>query len=297
MSSTSDALVEARGVDFATGGRPLVRDVSLILAPGTLQVIVGPNGAGKSTLLRLLAGEIAPMRGTVTYAGEAVGRIPAWRLATLRAVLPQAARLAFPFTAAEVARIGLDGIGRGLTAGDRATILAEALARADVAHLASRTYPSLSGGEQARVQFARVLCQLAAGRSVARRQVLFLDEPTASLDLRHQAGLLDTARALADAGTAVLAILHDLNLAAAYADTLIVLHDGRLVERGPPGAILRDDLVERIFGIGWPVGRLPPPDQPFVLPRRTVAGTPQSTAAQSGTGPMRDPGRGSLESG
>ncbi|WP_407518804.1 heme ABC transporter ATP-binding protein [Methylobacterium oryzisoli] len=289
-------LVEAHGVDFAAGRRLLVRNVSLALAPGTVQVIIGPNGAGKSTLLRLLAGEIAPSRGSVSYAGEAVGRIPAWRLATLRAVLPQAARLAFPFTVAEVARIGLDGIGRGLTLRDRDLILAASLAQADVAHLAARSYPSLSGGEQARVQFARVLCQLAAGRSVAPQQVLFLDEPTASLDLHHQAQLLDAARSLAQAGTAVLAILHDLNLAAAYADTLLVMHDGRLVERGPPGAILRDDLVAAVFNVGWPVGQAPP-GQPFILPRRSVAGAPQSPASALRTGPGRNPARSSLEPG
>jgi iron complex transport system ATP-binding protein len=265
--------VEAADLAYEAGGRTLVRDVSLALAPGRLEVVVGPNGAGKSTLLRLLTGELAPARGRVAYAGEPVAGIPAWRLAAARAVLPQAARLAFPFTVAEVARIGLDGIGRGLTARDRAAILRDALARADVAHLAARAYPSLSGGEQARVQFARVLCQLAAGRTLSPRQALFLDEPTASLDLRHQAALLEAARALADAGTAVLAILHDLNLAAAYADALLVMHEGRLVERGPPAAILSDALVAGVFGVRWPVGRAPR-GQPFVLPHRSVAGAP-----------------------
>lgn len=271
-SRDEPALLAARDLAYVTGGRRLIDGVSFDATPGTLQVIVGPNGAGKSTFLKLLSGELKPTHGTVAYAGEAVAAIPPWRLAGLRAVLPQAAHLAFPFTAAEVARIGLDGIGRGLGPRDRAAILAEALARADATHLGPRAYPTLSGGEQARVQFARVLCQLAAGRTLAPAQVLLLDEPTASLDLRHQGALLDAARDLARRGTAVIAILHDLNLAAAYADAMLVLEDGRRVAHGPPAAVMRDDLIARVFGVSWPVGRVPEGDQPFLLPRRTVAG-------------------------
>ncbi|MCJ2081801.1 heme ABC transporter ATP-binding protein [Methylobacterium sp. J-090] len=268
---TEPALLAARDLSYATGGRRLVDGVSFEARPGTLQVIVGPNGAGKSTLLRLLSGELRPTRGTVAYAGEAVAAIPPWRLAALRAVLPQAAHFAFPFSAAEVARIGLDGIGRGLGRRDRDGILADALARADAGHLAGRAYPTLSGGEQARVQFARVLCQLAAGRTLAERQMLLLDEPTASVDLRHQGALLDAALDLTRQGVGVIAILHDLNLAAAYADAMLVLDDGRLVAHGPPTEVMRDDLIARVFGVSWPVGRVPSGDQPFLLPRRSVA--------------------------
>ena len=261
----------ATDLGVSVGGRDLLREVSLALEPGTLQVVVGPNGAGKSTLLRLLCGELAPGRGEVRYGGEPVGRIPPWRLAGMRAVLPQAARLAFPFSVEEVARIGLDGIGRGLSRKDRAAILARALCDADVMHLAGRAYQTLSGGEQARVQFARVLCQLAAGRSIAERQVLFLDEPTASLDLRHQCALLDVAAGLARSGVAVVAILHDLNLASAYADRLLVLSSGRLVAAGPPAEVLRDALVADVFGVPWRVGQVPEPGRPFILPRPGVA--------------------------
>jgi iron complex transport system ATP-binding protein len=190
--------------------------------------------------------------------------------------MPQAVRLAFPFTVAEVARIGLDGIGRGLDRRAREAILAESLGRADVAHLAGRAYPTLSGGEQARVQFARALCQLAAGRTLAARQVLFLDEPTASLDLRHQTALLDVAAALARQGAAIVAILHDLNLAAAYADTLIVMQAGRIVARGTPEAVMHDGLIADVFGVPWSVGKVPEPRRPFILPRRTVSVETQS---------------------
>ncbi len=268
-------LLRATDLAYAAAGRFLVEDAVFAAEPGTVQVIVGPNGAGKSTLLRLLSGELRPARGTVAYAGQPVAGIPPWRLAALRTVMPQAVRLAFPFTVAEVARIGLDGIGRGLDRRERDRILAGSLSQADVGHLADRAYPTLSGGEQARVQFARALCQLAAGRTLAERQVLFLDEPTASLDLRHQTALLDVAAELAAAGTAIVAILHDLNLAAAYADTLVVMEAGRIVARGAPAAVMRDDLVARVFGVPWRVGQIPEGGCPFVLPHRSVTGGSQ----------------------
>ncbi len=263
--------LRADALTYAVGGRDLVQDVALTIAPGRIHVVVGPNGAGKSTLLRLLSGELTPSRGGVGYAGEPVGVIPPWRLAAMRAVMPQALRLAFPFSAAQVARIGLDGIGRGLDRRARDAILADSLRRADASHLAGQAYPTLSGGEQARVQFARALCQLAAGRTLARQQVLFLDEPTASLDLRHQTALLDVAADLAAAGTAVVAILHDLNLAAAYADDMVVMQAGRIAARGAPAAVMRDDLVAAVFGVPWRVGQVPEGGRPFLLPRRSVA--------------------------
>lgn len=267
--------LRADGLAYAVAGRHLVEEVDLAIERGRIHAIVGPNGAGKSTLLRLLSGELTPSRGVVSYLGESIAAIPPWRLAAMRAVMPQALRLAFPFSAAQLARIGVDGIGRGLGRSARDAIVADSLRRADASHLARQAYPTLSGGEQARVQFARALCQLAAGRTLAPQQVLFLDEPTASLDLRHQTALLDVAADLAATGTAIVAILHDLNLAAAYADTLVVMREGRIVARGTPAAVMRDDLVAGVFGVPWRVGQVPEGGRPFILPRRTVAGRSQ----------------------
>ncbi|MFG5120799.1 heme ABC transporter ATP-binding protein [Methylorubrum sp. POS3] len=267
--------LRAQGLAYAVAGRHLVEDIDLTIEPGRIYAIVGPNGAGKSTLLRLLSGELTPSRGGVRYGGEPIGAIPPWRLAAMRAVMPQALRLAFPFNAAQLARIGLDGIGRGLSRRARDAIVDDSLRRADADHLAHQAYPTLSGGEQARVQFARALCQLAAGRTLAMQQVLFLDEPTASLDLRHQTALLDVAAELAATGTAIVAILHDLNLAAAYADTLVVMQAGRIVARGTPATVMRDELVAAVFGVPWRVGQVPEGGRPFILPRRSVAGQQQ----------------------
>ena len=265
-------VLRAEGVSYAVGSKLLVRDVSLDIVPGRLVVGIGPNGAGKSTLMRLLSGELPPSQGRVLCGDTAVRAVPPVGLACIRAVLPQSSRLAFPFTVAEVVRIGLDGIGRGLDRVRREEILADALRRADVAGLAGRTFQTLSGGEGQRAQFARVLAQLAAGRTVADRQALLLDEPIASLDLKHQLALLETAADLAHRdGVAVFAILHDLNLAAAFADEIAVLHGGRLVAQGPPEAVLHDRMVREVFEVELTVGAVPSGGRPFLLPARAVA--------------------------
>jgi iron complex transport system ATP-binding protein len=242
-------VVEAKSVGFRVDGTELVRNASLSLFGGEFTVIVGPNGAGKSTLLKLLTGELRSQGGSISYGPDSVAQIPAWRLACQRAVMAQAARLAFPFTAYEVVRLGVDGVGRAKDRQSLHQMVAHALASADVTHLAARSYQTLSGGEQQRVQFARVLGQLNAGRSIAGQQVLFLDEPIASLDLCHQFDLLDTARTQADSGVAVLAVLHDLNLAITYADRLIVMKEGMIVAQGAPADVVSDTLLKEVFDV------------------------------------------------
>jgi iron complex transport system ATP-binding protein len=260
-------LMSATGLSYAVGGRPILSDVTLALHAGQMTVVIGPNGAGKSSLLRLLTGETSPTAGHVLLEGRGLAGMPAWRLACQRSVMVQAARLAFPFAVHEVVALGAAGVGRALSVAHREDMVMKALAAADVGHLAARLYQTLSGGEQQRVQFARALAQLEAGRSVAQRQILFLDEPVSSLDLKHQLALLDAARALADGGTAVLAVLHDINLALAYADHLVVMHDGRVAAQGEPEHIVSDTLLADVFGVSLRLGRTPPAGVPFLLPQ------------------------------
>jgi iron complex transport system ATP-binding protein len=261
-------LLTADKIGYTQNSRSLVQDVSLSLYSGRLTVVIGPNGAGKSTLVRLLTGEIMPSAGVIRLDDTLLGNWPAWRLACRRAVMVQAARLAFPFTAHEVAALGASGVGRSLTAVAVSDLVTRSLETADVAHLAARAYQTLSGGEQQRVQFARALAQLEAGRSVADRQILFLDEPVSSLDLKHQLALLDAARALAEQrGIAVLAVLHDINLALAYADHLVVMHEGRLAAQGEPERIVTDDLLDAVFGVALRLRQTPPAGAPFLLPQ------------------------------
>jgi iron complex transport system ATP-binding protein len=257
----------ADSVGYVLRGRSIVRDVSLALHPGEMTIVIGPNGAGKSTLLRLLTGEVAPSAGRIALGGLVLRDIPAWRLACRRAVMVQASRLAFLFTAREVVALGASGVGRAMSAATRDDVIAQALAVADMAHLGGRAYQTLSGGEQQRVQFARALAQLHAGRSVENQQILFLDEPVSSLDLRHQLALLDAARRLVDAGTAVLAVLHDINLALAYADHLVVMHEGRVAAKGAPQQVVTNELLAEVFGVALQLRRTPPDEAPFLLPQ------------------------------
>jgi iron complex transport system ATP-binding protein len=252
------AMIEARTISYQAGGRSLIDGIDLTIDSGTLTIIVGPNGAGKSTLLRTLCGELAPTQGEVLLNQEPLRTVSAWRLAHRRAVMPQASELGFPFTAFEVASLGVEGIGQGLSRSDRQRIIIEALDQADVGHLARRNYQTLSGGERQRVHFARVLAQLAAGRTVEERQVLFLDEPIASLDLKHQLALLNKAKSLAQGGLTVIAVLHDLQLASEFGDTLVLLHGGRLVARGSADDVLNPRRLADVFGVSLIPSALPP---------------------------------------
>lgn len=262
-------LIEARGARLSVADRDLVRPTDLAVPAGELLVVVGANGAGKTSLLRLLSGEARATAGEVRYDGRPLGDWPAGLLAARRAVMAQAERLAFPCSALDVVRIGVEGSARPRSRASRDAICRRALARADVLHLAHRDYRTLSGGERQRAQFARALAQLMAGREADRpesAQALFLDEPVASLDLRHQIELMEAARELAAEGVAVLAILHDLNLAAAFADRLVVMAQGAVIAEGPPARIFDEALVARAFGLALPVRRTEE-GAPFVLPR------------------------------
>lgn len=242
-------ILDARNIAYRTGGRMLIEGIDLSIESGTFTIVIGPNGAGKSTLLRVLCGELAPTQGEVVFNGRSLSAIPAWRLAHSRAVMPQATELGFPFTVFEVAQLGVEGIGQGLNRRQRQHLALEALEEADVAHLARRNYQTLSGGERQRVHFARVLAQLAAGRTVETRQVLFLDEPIASLDLKHQLALLDKAKRLARKDLTVVAVLHDLQLAADFGDSLMLLQSGRLVSQGDAARVLNSSHLSDVFGV------------------------------------------------
>jgi iron complex transport system ATP-binding protein len=266
-------MFEARQVTVTIGGRRIVDAVDLRLRPGTVTVLIGPNGAGKSTLLRVMAGERAATSGSVTLHGRALGAYRPAELARLRSVLAQSIALAFPFTVDEVVRLGVP-----LEAGERraAELAARALAAVGLTVPGERTATSLSGGEQQRVHLARVLVQLWAAPADGRARYLLLDEPTASLDLAHQLLILKLAREHAAAGGGVLAVLHDLNLAAMAADHVVALADGRVVAEGMPDAVITDRLLAEVYGVDVKV-RVTPAGV-FALPQSaSAAGRPPPT--------------------
>ncbi len=219
-----------------------LRGVTFSVRPGEAVALVGPNGAGKTTLLRALAG-LVPHAGQAHLDGEPVGRMDARERARRVALVRQQTALGVDFTVREVVAMGRAphvGWAARLGTADTAAIDA-ALAATDLVAFAGRSVRRLSGGEQQRVALAQALAQDAP--------TLLLDEPTAHLDVRHQIDLLDRARALADSGRTVVAALHDLDRAAAFAPRMLVLHRGRLVADGLPERVLTPALLADVFGV------------------------------------------------
>ena len=253
-------LVEMRGVSFAYGDRPAVREVSFSASAGELVALVGPNGAGKSSLLRLAAGLLAPSTGSVRLAGMDAYAAPRRAVAKVCAFVPQEPRAPWPFTVREAVMMGrAPHQGLLAVAGpfDHGAVDG-ALRACDLASIAGRRLDALSGGERRRVFFARALAQ--------EPRVLLLDEPTAFLDLAHQVGAMEMARVAARAGLCVVAVLHDLNLAAAAADRLVVLSRGRVVADGAPGEVLTVERVREVWGVPVWRGSNAASGAPVVLP-------------------------------
>ncbi|MBP2412588.1 iron complex transport system ATP-binding protein [Arthrobacter stackebrandtii] len=252
--------ISATGVTVKLGGKAVLRDVDLPVKAGEVLALVGPNGAGKSTLLAALAGDLDLDGGEIILGGEPLNQWKAEELALRRAVLLQQVQLSFPFTVLDVVQMGrAPWSNTAASAFDDERVSAAMLAT-DVTAFSARKFSFLSGGEKARVALSRVLAQ--------DTNILMLDEPTAALDLRHQELVLQVARARAEAGRAVVVVLHDLNLAAGYADKVAVLEQGRLAALGTPNEVLTEGLLSRVYQYKIDVMAHPMSGRTVVLPRR-----------------------------
>ncbi|WP_394553322.1 heme ABC transporter ATP-binding protein [Agromyces sp. MMS24-JH15] len=256
----SGVSLRAEGIRVVVDGTELLSSVDLSAAPGRVHALIGPNGAGKSTLLAVLAGDRVPTAGRVLLDGRPITGLALGELARARAVLTQEHAVAFPFPSREIVAMGRHPWAPTTAADEDERAIAEAMTQTDVSHLAERTVPSLSGGERARVALARVLAQ--------RTPVLLLDEPTAALDLRHQEDVLRLARARAAAGGTVVVVLHDLNLAAAYADDLTLLRGGGVHATGAPADVLTAEAIAEVYRQDVEVLPHPRTGVPLVLPVR-----------------------------
>lgn len=258
-------MLTAQDLGIRVGGTWLLQGVTAELRAGALTAVLGPNGAGKSTLLGLLAGERRPTAGRVLFAGRPLQDWPSRALARRRAVLPQSTTLQFDFTVDEVVALGRHPFhGTADAVEDRAAVWA-AMAETDVTGLRERLGPTLSGGERQRVHLARCLAQLNGPMAGDGPRALLLDEPTAGLDPAHQHRLMATARRFAAGGGLVLAVVHDLHLAAQYADRLLILQGGRLVFDGSPADGLTPERLAEVFGIETRVLRHPAGAMPLVV--------------------------------
>jgi iron complex transport system ATP-binding protein len=262
-------MIEARDVSVSIGGKQIIANVDFEIRSGELAAIVGPNGSGKTTFLRAVSGDLS-YSGAIRINGRDIVALKPWQAAAMRAVLPQATALSFPFTVREIVKLGLTGGRSGALPGEDERLPDRALARVDLDGFAGRFYQELSGGEQQRVQLARVLCQVWAPVLDGSPRYLLLDEPVSSLDIKHQLIIMNIARDFARRGGGVVAILHDLNLAAMFADRIFVMHRGGLAAAGSPQSVLSDELISRVFECRLKVGALPAGNTPFVLPQAAV---------------------------
>lgn len=254
-----DPAISVIGAGVELGGRRILDDVDLEVRAGELVALIGPNGAGKSTLLGAITGD------TASHGRIEIGGIPLddWRtsdLARRRAVLPQQNNVSFPFSVLEVVEMGRVPWRKTPFESEDDDAVAEALERTDTFEFAARPFSSLSGGERARAALARVIGQ--------RVGIVLLDEPTAALDIRHQELVLQLLRERADAGDAVVVVLHELSLAAAYSDRVALLSHGRLAAVGAPEEVLTAERVSEVYG--YPVEVAPHAESGalLILPRR-----------------------------
>ncbi|MDO5527899.1 MAG: heme ABC transporter ATP-binding protein [Paracoccus sp. (in: a-proteobacteria)] len=233
--------LSATDITVKLGSRAVLQGVSMAAQAGRVTAIIGPNGSGKTTLMRALTAELRPASGRVTLNGTDMAALRPDLLAQRRAVLPQHSVLSFPFTAAEIIRIGLTSCMEAAAVGD--AIIASALARVGLPDYAGRLYQEMSGGEQQRVQLARALVQVWHPIGPDGPRWLLLDEPVSSLDIAHQLAVMRLARDYARRGGGVIAVMHDLNLTAMFADHLLLMQAGRALAEGPPDEVLTDALL------------------------------------------------------
>lgn len=263
-------MIELSGISVRLSGKTIVHDVSFRAKAGQLTAIAGPNGSGKTTTMKAISGELS-CDGSVRINGEEVKTVQPWQLAAIRGVLPQASAISFPFTVREVVRMGLT-TGLNLHPEQAEQIAARALAAVDLEGFQGRFYQELSGGEQQRVQLARVLCQICEPVVDEKPCWLLLDEPVSSLDISHQLTIMGFARKFCNAGGGVIAVMHDLNLTALFADQIVLMKAGGLAAVGGVSDVLTDERMQSVFGCPLRINQVPIDGTPFVLAHSALAG-------------------------
>ncbi len=243
------------------GDHTVLSDISLAVHPGSFFIIAGPNGTGKTTLLRCLAGLSRPQKGTIQINGTLISKLNRKSLARRIAFLPQSVEMAFSLTVCEVVLMGRSphlGI-LGVHKEADLALAEEAMAFTDVLPLAHRSIDSLSGGERQRVFISRAVCQ--------QPEFILLDEPTSALDLAHQVRVMDLMERLKEErGMGVIMVSHDLNLAAMYADTLCLIHQGEVAALGAPSDVLEKKRLEDVYGCPLFVEKSPVTGALHVMP-------------------------------
>jgi len=258
-------MIEVSDLSVKLSGKPIINNISLKAYPGRISAIVGPNGSGKTTLMRALTGELT-YTGKAQLCGRDIKSLSSGEQSKMRGVLPQIATMAFPFTVSEVVSLGQANLETAQNAEQKNQAISDALLRVGLQGFRRRLYTELSGGEKQRVQLARVLCQVGNATGKNGPKWLFLDEPVSSLDIRHQLQIMNVSREFAKAGGGVIAVLHDLNLTAMFADLVFMMNAGAIGDFGAPGEVFTSNNVTKIFDCSLKVNKIPDDNTPFVLP-------------------------------
>lgn len=266
-------------VSYSIRKKKILHECSLKVRPGFFTAVVGPNGAGKTTLLKVLSNEITNYEGCVELNGREVANIRSRELSQLRAVLPQHASVNFPFTTEQIIQVGRYAHQTPQHINDHIT--EEVMRLTDIMSLKGRIYQTLSGGEQQRVQMARVMAQIWDDAN--HPKYLLLDEPTSSLDLAHQHSLLELAKGLCSRNIGVFAILHDLNLAAQYADEVLFLKGGNAIAQGKVLDVMTREVIEDTFSHPVKVSYDQDTNRPVIYPLPRGRDTAIKTINNHGT--------------
>lgn len=255
-------MLSTKHLNITLQEKTILKKVSLSIEPGKIMSILGPNGAGKSTLMKSLSGDIPEGLTQVQLNGRYLNDYSTSELSNLRAVMPQSIQLDFPFLVSEVIEMSLL---KSLQHTERKIYVENALTKFDVAHLKDRNYLTLSGGEQQRVQLARVIAQISH-KSEQKNRYLFLDECTSSLDLAHQHQVFDVvSKVVKSQNLSAIIVLHDLNLASQYSDNLVLMQQGEIIKQGTVDEVLQEDSLTTVYG--YPVNVIPhPKGWPMVIP-------------------------------
>ena len=257
-------MLKTENISFSVGKKQILKNVSASFLPGEFNMILGPNGSGKSTFLKIFSGEINKFQGTVFYDDKKIKELRKDELAKKRAVMSQQADLGFPLLVEEVVMMGRYPHFTFNPNKKDITICNEVIERMNLVEFKERNYLTLSGGEKQRVQFARVLAQVWEKPADGYRY-LFLDEPLNSLDISYQHEFLQAAVELIKDHTVLIAVMHDINLAAHYADNLFFLKEGELVVHGKPKDILSAGMIEKVFNIKTTVIENPVTGKPLII--------------------------------
>ncbi len=262
-------MIQAKNISLTVNGREILKKVNLELQAGTFTAIAGPNGAGKSSLLKILSHESTRYQGEVVVNGVAAKSYSAAQLSAVRAVLPQHSHVQFPFSVKQIVELGRQHTRA--TANQNSIVLEEVMALTGITGWSARNYLTLSGGEQQRVQLARVLAQVWEQKSFPR--FVLLDEPTSSLDIAQQQMIFSLVKQACERNIGVLAIVHDLNQAVQFADQLYFMREGTVIAQGETKAVFTKPIIEETFCCRVNVYHDPCTNCPYIVPDKTNIST------------------------